>query len=402
MSQQSYEPSTHRFPEGFLWGAATAAHQVEGGNFANDWWEWENRPGSVCAEPSGDACDHYHRYPDDIGLLASLGLRAYRFSVEWSRVEPEEGQFSVAALDHYRRVAAECLAHGVEPVVTFHHFTSPRWVAAEGGWHEGKVVDRFARFCERTVAHLGDLIAVGCTINEPNVVAFVGYQMGLFPPGIVDDRLFRAVCENFIAAHRRSYEVLKAGRGDFPVGLTLSMTDYQAVPADDPEALATRDRIRADVEDQFLEACRGDDFLGVQAYSRTRIGPEGQLGPERGVPLVPVGYEYWPQVMGPVLRRAWEVTGGVPLLVTENGMAGDDDSLRLEYFRTALEGVLDCIGEGIDVRGYIGWSLLDNFEWMLGYKPRFGIVEVDRSTQRRTVKPSGAWLGEVARANALP
>ena len=117
---------------------------------------------------------------------------------------------------------------------------------------------------------------------------------------------------------------------------------------------------------------------------------------------MPVGYEYWPQVMGPVLRRAWEVTAGVPLLVTENGMAGDDDSPRLEYFRTALEGVLDCIAEGIDVRGYIGWSLLDNFEWMLGYKPKFGIVEVDRSTQRRTVKPSGAWLGEVARANALP
>ncbi len=367
----------------------------------SDWWDWENRPDTVCAEPSGDACDQYHRYPEDLKLLASLGLGAYRFSVEWSRVEPEEGQFSAAALDHYRRVAAECLANGIDPVVTFHHFTSPRWLAADGGWHDARVVDRFTRFCERVVMHLGDLIAVGCTINEPNVVAFVGYRMGLFPPGIVDDGLFAEVCRNFIAAHRRSYEVLKAGPGDFPVGLTVSMTDYQAVPAEDPEALQTRDRIRAEVEDQFLEACRGDDFVGVQAYSRTRIGPGGQLGPEEGVEVVPVGYEYWPEALGATVRRAWEVTGHVPVLVTENGLATDHDPKRISYLRTALDGLLDCIDDGIEVRGYIGWSLLDNFEWMLGYKPRFGIVEVDRRTQRRTVKPSGEWLGQVARANAL-
>ncbi len=401
MPGPSYDRPAGAFPDGFCWGAATSAHQVEGGNVGSDWWEWENRPGSVCAEPSGDACDHYHRYPDDLRLLASLGLGSYRFSVEWSRVEPEEGQFSLAALDHYRRVAAECLANGIDPVVTLHHFTSPRWLAADGGWHDARVVDRFARFCEQVVMHLGDLISIACTINEPNVVAFVGYRMGLFPPGIVDEGLFARVCENFIAAHRRSYEVLKAGPGDFPVGMTVSMTDYQAVPAEDPEALQTLDRIRAEVEDQFLEACRGDDYVGVQAYSRARIGPGGQLGPEKGVEVVPVGYEYWPEALGATVRRAWEVTEQVPVLVTENGLATEDDSLRVAYLRTALEGILGCLDDGVDVRGYICWSLLDNFEWMLGYKPRFGIVEVDRATQRRTVKPSGAWLGQVARANAL-
>ena len=174
------------FPDGFQWGTATAAHQVEGGNWNNDWWAWEHADGTPCVEPSGDACDQYHRYPDDIGLLRALGFGSYRFSLEWSRIEPEEGHFSVAALDHYRRVAAVCLANGIRPVVTFHHFTSPRWVAADGGWTNPAVVDRFTRFCERSVAHLGDLIDRACTINEPDVVAFVTYAIGLFPPGTVD------------------------------------------------------------------------------------------------------------------------------------------------------------------------------------------------------------------------
>lgn len=390
------------FPGGFRWGTATAAHQVEGGNVANDWWDWEHRPGTVCAEPSGDACDHYHRYREDIGLLAALGFGDFRLSVEWSRVEPEEGCFSVAALDHYRRVFAECLAQGIEPVVTFHHFTTPRWVAADGGWHDDRIVDRFGRFCERAVDHLGDLIGRACTINEPNVVAYLAYQMGLFPPGTVDEGRWRAAQANFVAGHRRATEVLKAGRGEFPVGLTLSMTDYQAVPAGDPAALAALDRVRSDVEDVYLEACRGDDFIGVQTYTRSRVGPGGELGPEDGVPLLVMGYEYWPEALGACIRRAWEVTDHVPVLVTENGIGTDDDDQRLAYVRTALDGVLDCIDEGIDVLGYTYWSLLDNFEWFFGYGPHFGLVEVDRSTQRRRPRPSAEWLGDVARMNMVP
>lgn len=167
--------AARRFPEGFVWGTATAAHQVEGGNWNNDWWAWEHTPGSPCQEPSGDACDHWHRYPEDIRLCADLGFGAYRFSLEWSRIEPEDGEFSRAALDHYRRMCATCREHDLEPIVTFHHFTTPRWVAARGGWTEPSTSDRFARFCERAAAHLGDVIARACTLSEPNIVATMGH-----------------------------------------------------------------------------------------------------------------------------------------------------------------------------------------------------------------------------------
>ena len=393
---------TTSFPQGFRWGTATAAHQVEGGNWNNDWWAWEHAPNTPCEEPSGDAIDQLHLYDSDIALCAALGFDNYRFSIEWSRIEPEPGEFSLAALDHYRRLLASCHAHGIEPVVTFHHFTTPRWVAAQGGWHTASTVDLFLRFAERAVAHLGDLIGTACTINEPNIVSFIGYQMALFPPGVTDDAQFEAANANFIEAHRRVVPILKAGPGDFPVGLTLSMADYQAVPADNADAIARRDRIRAISEDQFLDIVGNDDFLGVQVYSRTRVGAKSVLGPEEGVRTLPMGYEFWPDSLAACLRRAWDYTGGsVPLLITENGIGTNDDPQRIEYVHQALEGVLGCIAEGIDVRGYTYWSLMDNFEWAFGYRPRFGIIEVDRPTQRRIVKPSGEWLSGVVRANAL-
>jgi beta-glucosidase len=392
---------TRVFPEGFRWGTATAAHQVEGGNWNSDWWDWEHTEGSPCTEPSGDACDQWHRYPADIELLAQLGFDNYRFSIEWGRIEPEEGEFSSAALDHYRRVCATCLEHGVDPVVTFHHFTTPRWAAADGGWANPAVVDRFTRYCERAVAALGDLITRACTINEPNVVSFIGYQMGLFPPGAVDTEAFKAASRNLRDAHLQVVPVLKASLGDKPVGLTLSMADYQAVPADDAKAVAQRDAVRRVAEDYYLDACTGDDFIGVQTYSRERYGPDGHLGPEEGYLVLDMGYEYYPESLAATIRRAWERTEHVPVVVTENGIGTTDDVLRTRYLHAALDGVLDCLDEGIDVGGYTCWSLLDNFEWAFGYRPRFGIVEVDRTTQQRTVKPSGRWLGEVARANRL-
>jgi beta-glucosidase len=396
--------STRAFPEGFTWGTATAAHQVEGGNTGNDWWAWEHEPDTVCAESSGDACDQWHRYDSDIELLAGLGFDNYRFSLEWSRLEPAEGEFSRVAIEHYRDVCAACLARGVTPVVTLHHFTTPLWLAARGGWTEPATADAFARFCERVAGELGDLIGRACTINEPNIVAFMGYGMGLFPPGETDLRRVATATDVFIDAHRKATEALKSGRGDFPVGLTLAMSDYQADPADDDAAIASRDAARQLMEDPYLEAVRGDDFMGVQTYSRTRCGPGGILGPAPGVEVIDhMGYEFWPESLGATIRRAWEVTEGrTPLLVTENGVSHDDDGRRIDYVRTALEGVLDCLADGIDVRGYTYWSLLDNFEWAFGYAPRFGLVDVDRRTQERRVKASARWLGEVARANALP
>jgi beta-glucosidase len=390
--------ASRAFPEGFVWGTSTAAHQVEGGNWNNDWWAWEHTPGSPCKEPSGDACDHYHRYPEDIALLADLGFGAYRFSVEWSRIEPEDGEFSKAALDHYRRMCAACHEHGLAPVVTYHHFTSPRWVAARGGWAEASTADRFARFAERTAAAIGDLTGWACTFNEPNWVVTNGYISGSWPPGVKADKDgAQRARDTFLDAHRKSVEAIKSGPGTAPVGLTLSMTDVQAVDGGDVNAA----RFRRNMEDPYLAAATGDDFLGVQVYTRARVGPDGMVPPPDGAELTLMGYEFWPDALAACMRRAWTVTDGVPQLVTENGIGTDDDTRRIAYVEQALAGVLDCVADGLDVRGYCYWSALDNFEWIHGYGPTFGLVSVDRETQARTVKPSATWLGGIARGNTL-
>lgn len=389
--------TTVRFPDSFVWGTATAAHQVEGGNWNNDWWKWEHTPGSPCTEPSGDACDHFHRYPDDIRLAAALGFGAYRFSIEWSRIEPEPGEYSIAALDHYRRMCATCLEHGLRPIVTFHHFTTPRWLASQGGWVEAETADRFGDLCDRVVRHTGDLIDRACTLNEPNVVATFGFQWGIFPPGQRDPGLRLRANEVFIAAHRAGRAAIKAARPTLPTGLTLAMQDHQAIPGGEE----LRDLERAVMEDVYLVAARGDDFIGVQTYTRIRFGPDGMVGPEHGVPLTQMGYEFWPEALEATIRRAWLVGDGTPLIVTENGIGTDDDDARIVYVSRALRGVVACMADGIAVEGYVYWSLLDNFEWVFGYRPTFGIVAVDRSTQLRTPKPSAYWLGAIARANAI-
>lgn len=390
--------ATRAFPDGFVWGTATAAHQIEGGCWNNDWWRWEHTPGSGCVEPSGDACDSWNRWRDDIEILAELGVGTYRFSIEWSRIEPEEGEYGRAALDHYLRIGEALLERGIEPTITFHHFTTPRWLADQGGWVEPRTADRFAAFCERAAAHLAPVMRRACTINEPNIVATMGYLLGVFPPGERDRDLRRRANEVFVDAHRKAVDAIRTAAPGVPVGLTLSMDDYQAVDGGE----AKRDQIRRSMEDVFLEATGGDDFVGVQTYSRSRIGPDGRLDNEPGVPVLPMGYEYWPQALEATIRRAWEVTGGnVPILVTENGIGTDDDAQRVAYLRRALEGVLDCLDDGIDVRGYLCWSLLDNFEWAFGYGPRFGLVEVDRTTFARTPKPSARWFSQVVAANAL-
>jgi beta-glucosidase len=393
--------STHEtlsFPDGFVWGTATAAHQIEGGNWNNDWWAWEHDPESGCVEASGDACDSWHRWDQDVALASQLGLGSYRFSLEWSRIEPEEGEWSNAAIAHYRAQCEALRAVGIEPTVTFHHFTTPRWVAAKGGWEDPATADRFAAFCSRAAGELGDVIGRACTINEPNIVATIGWLLGAFPPGKSDAKLRRTVSGRFVDAHRKAVDAIRSSAPGVPVGLTLAMSEYVAVDGGE----SRRDRMRQGMEDIFLDAVEGDDFLGVQTYSRQRVGPDGVVGAEDGVPVLIMGYEFWPRALEATLRRAWDYTGGsVPLLVTENGIGTDDDAQRIAYVQEALRGVGRCLADGLDVRGYTYWSLLDNFEWAFGYGPRFGLVEVDRSTFARTPKPSALWFGEVAKANAL-
>ena len=385
------------FPDGFLWGTATAAHQTEGGNWNNDWWAWEHAPNTAAEEPSGDACDHYWRYPEDLDLLVELGFGAYRFSLEWSRIEPEDGEWSTAQLDHYGRMIDACRERALLPVVTFHHFTTPRWVAATGGWTNPETAERFARFCERAGSYLGDRIGLACTINEPNIVPLMGYLMGMFPPGRSDDLDgYAKATDTLVGAHRQAVEALKACPGDFPIGMTLSMSDWGAEPGHEEKI----DEYRSHHEDVYLHAARGDDFFGVQAYSRTRVGEAGVIGPEPGVEVLDMGYEYWPRAAEASIRHAAEITGA-PIYVTENGIGTDDDALRVRYLRESLAGVARTIDEGFDVRGYFHWSLMDNFEWAFGYRLMFGIVAVDRATQARTVKPSARWLSTVVRTNAL-
>jgi beta-glucosidase len=385
------------FPAGFLWGTATAAHQVEGGNWNNDWWMWEHDPESPCVEPSGDACDHFWRYPQDMALLADLGFGAYRFSLEWSRIEPEEGEFSRNTLDHYRRMIACCRDHDLLPVVTYHHFTTPRWAATGGGWEDPVTAERFARFCERAAAHLGDETGIACTINEPNMVSLMGFFLAQFPPGKQEGDAYSRANDNMIRGHRLAYDAIKAGPGDAPVGLTLAMQEFQAVPGGE----AMMEQSRHMMEDVFLEAVRGDDYIGAQMYTRLRFGPDGLVGPEEGTRTTLMGYEFWPQALEATVRRAAEIAA-VPVYVTENGIGTNDDGQRIEYVTEALHGLGRCLDEGIDVRGYFYWSAMDNFEWALGYRPTFGLIAVDRETQERTPKPSARWLGEVARTNRLP
>jgi beta-glucosidase len=385
------------FPEDFLWGVATAAHQIEGGNVNNDSWEREHDPNSGYAESSGDACDSLHRWPEDIELIEAMGLGAYRFSLEWSRIEPAEGEFSNAAMDYYRRICAACRERNIIPVVTFHHFTTPTWLSALGGWEAADAPERFSRFVTRAGDHLGDLIGWACTMNELNLIGVRSYEPDASSPEAKDNFLRHlAINEAMVRAHRLGVDALRSGPGDFPIGLTLSMDEMVADPGGETVLEAAREIL----EDTFFRATDGDDFIGVQCYSRVHFGPEGQAPDDPAVPTTQMGYEYWPQGVEYCARRAAAMTG-LPVLLTESGIATDDDAERITYLAEVLRGVKRALDDGVDIRGYFVWSLLDNFEWSHGFRPKFGLHSVDRQTFVRQPKPSASWYGAVARTNSL-
>ncbi|NUO96548.1 MAG: family 1 glycosylhydrolase [Nonomuraea sp.] len=381
------------FPEGFLWGAAGSAHQIEGNNVASDIWELEGR----LPERSGDACDSYHRWPEDLDIVRDLGLRAYRFGVEWARVEPVEGRVSRAQLAHYRRMVEGCLERGLTPIVTLHHFTSPMWFQRAGGWLADEAVDRFRRYV-RAVLPILDGVPWVCTINEPNMLAMLANMIrdGRREGGVAgelpspDQRTADVLAD----AHRAAREEL--GGAGLKSGWTIANQNFE----DAGGARAERDAWAWPREDQFLEVAKGDDFVGVQAYTRVRVGADGALPVPEDARRTLTGWEFYPDAAGNAVRYTARRLPGVPILVTENGIATSDDDERVEYTRGALAGVHAAIADGADVRGYLHWSLLDNYEWG-SWAPTFGLVSVDRETFARTVKPSARWLGTIARANAL-
>jgi len=422
---------TDAFPADFLWGTATAAHQVEGDNTNSDWWEWEHKPDSPCPEPSGRACEHYTRYPDDIALLADLGFNTYRFSVEWARIEPAEGEFDAAQLAHYRAMTETVRAAGLTPMVTLHHFTLPRWVAERGGWTASDVPRLFARYCERVLDELGDLVDWWCTLNEPGNVAVGGY-LGAFgwPPGTKDMGSYDAAVAGLLRGHGLALDTLKSRRPDARVGMTHGMQEWESNAA----GRAPMRRARRMFEDVFLEAADEDDYIGVQTYTRVPVELPGLLGPgawvvanvgpvrsrvlpavlrqsvrgamrsgggDDGLRRTQMGYEFRPEAIAATLRRAASMHPGKDLVVTEHGIATADDAERVEFVEQGLAAVARVIADGLPVRGYLYWSLLDNFEWAYGYGPTFGLIGVDRTTMERTVRPSARRLGEIARTGKL-
>lgn len=393
-----------RFPNTFLWGASTAPHQIEGNNVNSDWWANEQvTPGMAL---SGDAVDSYHRYEEDMRLLADAGLNAYRFGIEWARIEPIPGRFSRAELAHYRRMIDTARSLGLSPVVTLHHFSSPRWFVDEGGWLADRSIDRFERYVAEATTILDDVDWV-CTINEPNMLAMIGSMMQSMEQGEGDwqsptvegdtQMVLPApdpvVGRRLATAHHAARSLLKERTGA-AVGWTVANQALTAIPGHEATLIHQR-YLR---EDLYLEAARGDDFIGVQAYSTQEVDENGPVPHAPSPDNTLVGTAFRPDSLGMAVRHTWEVTQGVPVLITENGIATGDDSRRIEYTSQALQHLAAAMEDGVDVRGYLHWTALDNYEWG-HWEPTFGLIAVDRDTFERTPKPSLAWLGGIAKAD---
>jgi beta-glucosidase len=328
------------FPESFLWGAATAAHQVEGGNVGNDHWEMEHAEHSPFAESSGDACDSWHRWEEDLDLVAGAGLNTYRFSLEWSRIEPAEGEVSRAALDHYRRIVDGCRDRGLAPIVTLLHFTMPRWLMHDGGWTGEKTGDRVARFTELALPILGNAEYVA-TVNEPNLMAVQPVIGGMARRGEEIKGLpvpDQGVAEALIGLHGRSMEVLR-GAGSPKAGMTLVGLEY----IDQGGGRERLEAARAAMMDQFLQATAGDDFVGLQIYTAQRFGADGLIAPPADQQTLAHGMERRPEALGAAISHAASVLPGTPLLVTENGIATADDADRIAFTGDALRGLAAAI-----------------------------------------------------------
>ena len=415
----------------FLIGAATAAHQVEGNNRRSDYWIMEHVKHSDFAEPSGLACDHYNRYDEDIRLLAEAGCNAYRFGIEWARIEPEEGRFDQDEIVHYRRVLDCCQKHGIMPVVTLMHFSSPAWLIGAGGWGSREVAGYFSRYARYVAEQLGDRLSYICTINEANMGirlhkvikdmmkagkrgeggVQVGQNSGLDMKSILlgmleqgrafhtsplhinsflkprSEKTERFVMEAHMAAKKAIKEVLPEAK----VGLTLSLFDYQPTKAGRDAAV----KLWKEDFGWYLPYIREDDFLGVQNYSRKIVDENGAREPAEDAPLTQMGYEDYPRSIGNVLIRVARHFPG-ELMVTENGIATSDDDRRCAFIKDAVTSVMEAKERGVPVTGYFHWSLLDNFEWQASFDKTFGLIAVDRTTQIRYPKISLTVLGNLA------
>ncbi len=396
------------FPKDFFWGAATASHQVEGGNH-NDWSEWEKANAERLARESeasfvwnphwvkfrseatnpanyisGTACDHWNRYEEDFDILKNLNLNAYRFSIEWSRIEPELGKFDATAIDHYRQVIRSLRERGIEPFVTLWHWTLPLWLRDQGGILAPNFPDCFASYAEKIVLAFGNDVRFWITLNEPDVVASHAYLKGAWPPqrrGLLN---FLRAIRQLIRAHRFAYHVIKQHTPVAQVGIAKHNVWFEAVGG------TMWNRFLKMIADAtwnhwFLRKIAStQDFIGLNHYNHHRI--DGWFGRNENKLQTDFGWEYYPESLYHALTELKSYDK--PIYVTENGIADANDELRQQFIPAALTAMGRAIADGTDVRGYLYWSLLDNFEWDKGYWLKFGLIAIDRATQQRTIRPS--------------
>jgi beta-glucosidase len=403
--------TAREFPRSFLFGTATSATQIEGHCFTSDWSAFAAEPGRIKHGDRPDiACDSWHRWREDIALQRSLGMGAYRFGVEWARVEPSRGEVDHAALDEYRSMLGALREAAIEPMVTLHHFTLPAWLAREGGLLAPSFPDSLARFARLAADALGDLCRLWITINEPNVLAAHGYLLGVWPPAKRAPWLAWRAHQQLLRAHDAAYRALKEARPEAQVGVAHHLRVIQ------PQRDVAADRIAARVyralfNDPFARAvCAAgtQDFFGINYYSRdlVRFSPRhaGEMFLHRGVgegtETSDLGWEIYPAGLGMVIRE-WAQRSGLPVYVTENGIADAHDTRRAAFLEAHLLELARAIADGVDVRGYFHWSLLDNFEWADGYGPRFGLVEVDFGTLERKARPSAHVYARIARERTM-
>ena len=403
-----------KFPQGFFWGAATSAYQVEGGNANSDWWEWEQRAG--LKEVSGLACRHYELYARDFDLAKGLNHNCHRFSLEWSRIQPREGEFSELELQHYREVIRALRQRGLEPVVTLHHFTNPIWFARQGGWVSPRAPEYFLRFVEKAAGALAPEARFWVTINEPMVYCFHSYILGNWPPQ--EKSFFKAakVAENFYRAHLEAYRMLHRIYRDrgLPSPLVGIAHNLQAFEACVP---TLRNKFAAYLRSQsynfsFLKKLvrrRAMDFIGVNYYTRglaetkswrlsSLLLDDCQGGHSR-LRKNSLGWDIYPQGLYRILLELKKFR--LPIFILENGICTDDDNLRWEFISEHLKALAQAMLAGADVLGYIYWSLIDNYEWDKGFGPRFGLIGVDYRTYERTPRESAKKFSQVSKTGVL-
>lgn len=382
-----------KFPEDFLWGASTAAYQVEGGIENCDWAE-AARAGRV--PPAGQACDFYHRFEADFDLAASLGMNAQRFSIEWARIEPEEGKFDESEIEHYRAVLRALRARGLTPMVNLWHFTLPLWFSKRGGFLHRDAPEVFARYCRFVVERLGKEAELWLTHNEPMVYAGKGYWEGLWPPFCKNLLKHLRVVPSVARAHRAAYMAMKDARPEIQIGIAKHNIFFESNW--NPVNQLVCVFVDWFWNHRFLQLIDGyQDFIGLNHYHHRKFG--ATAAEKARVVRSDIGWELHPWSLYRCLVGLKRY--GLPIYVSEHGLADAADSRRSEFIKNAARSVHRALEEGVPVKGYLHWSLLDNYEWASGFTPRFGLIEVDYATQERRIRESAYVYKRLCEQNAL-